>query len=84
MVGDIDHIAENGSYLGSPRWPMLKANFYEELLKVNHVANMVAVMMRREVIAKVGGFEGTCSPADDYQLLLQAIRNFPSAHHQRS
>ena len=56
-VGDIDHIAEDGSYLGSPRWPMLKANFYEELLKVNHIANTIAVMMRREVVANVGGFE---------------------------
>jgi glycosyltransferase involved in cell wall biosynthesis len=82
VVGDIDHIAEDGSYLGSPRWPMLKANFYEELLKVNHVANMVAVMMRREIIAKVGGFQGTYSPADDYRLLLHAVRNFPSAHHR--
>jgi glycosyltransferase involved in cell wall biosynthesis len=82
VVGDIDHIAADGSYLGSPRWPMLKANFYEELLKVNHVANMIAVMIRREVIANIGGFEASCSPAEDYRLLLQAVRNFPSAHHR--
>jgi len=82
VVGDIDHIAENGSYLDSPRWPVLKANFYEELLKVNHVANMIAVMMRHEVIANIGGFETSCSPAEDYRLLLRAVRNFPSAHHR--
>jgi glycosyltransferase involved in cell wall biosynthesis len=82
VVGDIDHIAENGSYLRSPRWPVLTANFYEELLKVNHVANMIAVMMRREVIAQLGGFETSCSPAEDYRLLLRAVRNFPSAHHR--
>ena len=81
-VGDIDHIAEDGSYLGSPRWPLLTANFYEELLKVNHVANIIAVMARREVIASVGGFEPSCSPAEDYRLLLRAVRNFPSAHHR--
>jgi glycosyltransferase involved in cell wall biosynthesis len=82
VVGDIEHIAEDGSYLDSPRWPLLKANFYEELLKVNHVANMIAVMMRREVIAKIGGFETGCSPAEDYRLLLRVVRNFPSAHHR--
>jgi glycosyltransferase involved in cell wall biosynthesis len=82
VVGDIDHIAEDGSYLDSPRWPLLKANFYEELLKVNHVANMIAVMMRREVIEKIGGFETSCSPAEDYRLLLRAVRNFASAHHR--
>lgn len=82
VVGDIDHIAEDGSYLGSPRWPMLKTNFYEELLKVNHVANMIAVMVRREVITSIGGFERSCSPAEDYRLLLRAVRTFPSAHHR--
>ena len=82
VIGDIDHIAEDGSYLRSPRWPFLTANFYEELLKVNHVANTIAVMMRREVLVQVGGFETSCSPAEDYRLLLRAIRNFPSAHHR--
>ena len=82
VVGDIEHIAEDGSYLDSPRWPILKANFYEELLKVNHVANTIAVMMRREVIEKIGGFETSCSPAEDYRLLLRAVRNFASAHHR--
>ena len=82
VVGDIDHIAEDGSYLRSLRWPLLTANFYEELLKVNHVANTIAVMIRREVIAQIGGFEASCSPAEDYRLLLRAVRNFPSAHHR--
>ncbi len=82
VVGDIDHIGEDGSYLDSPRWPLLTANFYEELLKVNHVANTIAVMMRRDTIVRVGGFETSCSPAEDYRLLLRAIRNVPSAHHR--
>jgi glycosyltransferase involved in cell wall biosynthesis len=82
VVGAIDHIAEDGSYLRSPRWPLLQANFYEELLKVNHVANMIAVMARREVVASVGGFEPSCSPAEDYRLLLRAVRRFASAHHR--
>jgi glycosyltransferase involved in cell wall biosynthesis len=82
VVGDIDHIAEDGSFMGSPRWPLLTTNFYEQLLKVNHVANMIAVMLRREVMVQIGGFATSCSPAEDYRLLLQAVRNFPCAHHR--
>lgn len=81
VVGDIDHISADGSYLDSPRWPILRANFYEELLRVNHVANTIAVMFRRKVIEKVGGFDSNCTPAEDYHLLLAAARSFPSAHH---
>ena len=82
VVGDIDHISLDGSYTGSPRWPMLEANHYEELLKVNHVANTIAVMFRRLVIERIGGFEASCAPAEDYELLLRAARLFPSAHHR--
>jgi glycosyltransferase involved in cell wall biosynthesis len=82
VVGDIDHITMDGSARESPRWPLLRSNFYEELLRVNHVANTIAVMFRREVITKVGGFDRTCSPAEDYRLLLAAARSFPSAHHR--
>jgi amino acid adenylation domain-containing protein len=82
VVGDIDHIAFDGSYSESPRWPLLDANHYEELLRVNHVANTIAVMFRRSVIERVGGFKQSCSPAEDYELLLQAARLFDSAHHR--
>lgn len=80
-VGDIDHITLDGSYAGSPRWPVLEANHYQELLKANHVANTIAVMFRRSVIERVGGFKASCTPAEDYELLLHAARLFPSAHH---
>lgn len=82
VVGDIDHMTTEGSYAGSPRWPILQGNYYEELLRVNHVANTIAVMFRRAVIERVGGFKAFCSPAEDYELLLRAARLFPSAHHR--
>jgi glycosyltransferase involved in cell wall biosynthesis len=82
VVGDIDHISLDGSYAGSPRWPMLEANHYEELLKINHVANTIAVMFRRSVIERLDGFKASCSPAEDYELLLRAARLFSSAHHR--
>jgi glycosyltransferase involved in cell wall biosynthesis len=81
VVGDIDHITVEGAYRSSPRWPVLKAEQYQELLRVNHVANTVAVMFRRSVIETVGAFEGFFEPAEDYELLLRVSRSFPSAHH---
>ncbi len=82
VVGDIDHITADGSYASSPRWPILEANYYKELLRANHVANTIAVMFRRSVIDRVGGFASACSPAEDYELLLHASQLFPSAHHR--
>jgi len=82
VVGDIDHIAADGSHAGSPRWPLLESNQYEELLRVKHVANTIAVMFRREVVEQLGGFKPSCSPAEDYELLLRAARLFPSRHHR--
>ena len=82
VVGDIDNIGLDGSYLSSPRWPILEGDVYEDVLKVNHVANTIAVMFRRSVIEQVGGFKSVCSPSEDVELLLQAARLFPSAHHR--
>jgi glycosyltransferase involved in cell wall biosynthesis len=82
VVGDIDHMTLNGSYAGSPRWPLLESNQYEALLRVNHVANTIAVMFRRGVLEQLGGFKPACSPAEDYELLLRAARFFPSRHHR--
>ena len=82
VVGDIDHISLDGSYAGSPRWPLLYENHYEELLRVNHVGNTIAVMFRREVLEQLGGFKPSCSPAEDYDLLLRAAHLFPSRHHR--
>ena len=82
VVGDIDQISENGSYKYSPRWPVLTSNFYEELLKANHVANTIAVMFRRSVIEQLGGFDTSGDGAEDYEILLRAARSFSSAHHR--
>jgi glycosyltransferase involved in cell wall biosynthesis len=82
VVGDIDHIAADGSYLGSPRWPLLEADYYEQLLRVNHVANTIAVMFRRDTVETAGAFKSFFTPAEDYELLLSAARSFPSAHHR--
>jgi len=82
VAGDIDNIVLDGSYLCSPRWPLLNGNVYEDLLKVNHVANTIAVMFRRSAFEQLGGFKMDYSPSEDVELLLRAARLFPSAHHR--
>jgi glycosyltransferase involved in cell wall biosynthesis len=82
VVGDIDLIAKDGSFLRSPGRPELSAGQYEELLKVNHVANTIAVMFRRCVIESVGGFDKLYSPGADYEILLRIAREFPGAQHR--
>jgi GT2 family glycosyltransferase len=81
VVGGIEHITGDGSYRGTPHWPVLEADHYKHMLAVNHIANTIAVMFRRSVLETVGGFKKYFSPAEDYELLLRAARAFPSAHH---
>lgn len=82
VVGDIDQITAEGAFKDSPRWPLLETNHYEELLKVNHVANTIAVMFRRSVLEKVGEFDTSLPACEDYEMLLRAARLFASAHHR--
>ncbi len=84
VVGDIDQVNEDGSHRFSPRYPVLTENFYEELRRVNHIANTNAVMFRRNTIEHLGGFEVATNGGEDYELLLRAARAFPSAHHRNT
>jgi glycosyltransferase involved in cell wall biosynthesis len=81
VVGDIEWINEEGRCFGKANSALLRSNHYEELLKVNHVANTIATLFDRSVFRKIGGFNGFFSPAEDFELLLRAARTFPSAHH---
>jgi glycosyltransferase involved in cell wall biosynthesis len=81
VVGEIEWIDEINQTSGRGWWPPLEENWYEELLRVNHVANTVAVLFRRRVLETVGGFKGFFSPAEDYEMLVRAAHEFPSAHH---
>jgi glycosyltransferase involved in cell wall biosynthesis len=81
VVGNIEWIDDLGRYIDKGDLPILETNHYEELLKVNHIGNTIAVMFRRSVLDKVGGFNGFFTPAEDYEMLVRAARAFPSANH---
>jgi glycosyltransferase involved in cell wall biosynthesis len=81
VVGEIDHMARDGSYMGSPRWPVRGTNHYEPLLRVAHVANTIAAMFRRAALDDVGLFDESLPAAEDYEMLLRVARTWPAAHH---
>lgn len=81
-VGSIECITSSGAHRNSLRYPLLQANYYEELLEANHVANTIAVMFRRALVESLGGFNTPFEPAEDYDMLLRAARSFHSVHHR--
>ena len=54
---------------------------YLGLLARNCIGPMAPVMFRREVFAKVGGFDTRISPASDYDIYLRIARRFPTHRH---
>ena len=82
VVGNIDLISRDGSYLRSYHGPDPGGDQYEQLLTGNHVANRIAVMFRRYVFDSVGGFDVSFSAGEDYELLLRTARVFRGAQHR--
>ena len=66
VVGDIDHITLDGSYVGFTSLACARSQIITRSYSVNHVANTIAVMFRRSVMEQLGGFKPACSPAEDY------------------
>ncbi len=81
VVGDIDLMSADGSYLRSPRWAASEAGQYEQLLRASHVANTIAVMLRRSVLESVGEFKTSLPSSEDYEMLLRVARSFPGFRH---
>lgn len=56
-------------------------DYYRDLLVVNYIGMVAAVMYRRGVFDAVGGFRQCIAPAADYDLYLRIARHFPLNHH---
>ena len=81
VSGDIDLIDSRGTHYASPRSPCTNAR-YAQLLKVEHVANTIAVMFRRSVFDCVGYFDPEYEAGEDYEMLLRVARSYPGAQHR--
>lgn len=56
-------------------------DYYRDLLAVNYIGTVAAVMYRRAVFNEVGGFRQRVAPAADYDIYLRIARRFPLHHY---
>ncbi len=69
--------AEDGSPLGAPDWDwhdFNAATAFGSILMRNPIATPT-VVVRRELLMRLGGFDGTLTHAEDYDLWLRIARN---------
>ena len=63
--------------------PCSQTSDFSSLLQRNHIGMHAAVMYRREVLDKVGGFNTRLQACEDYDLYLRASRFFAFRCHHR-
>jgi glycosyltransferase involved in cell wall biosynthesis len=82
VFGSFGLIDEDGSPIPQGDWPpIIEHHHYRELLRLNYIAVTAAVMFRRVVVQRVGGFDTTESPAADYAIYLRIAREHPIRRH---
>lgn len=70
-------IAADGSPLFTPSQLVVADDPYCELLRSNFIWNPASVLYRRSVLEAFGGFNTTCSAAEDYEIYLRITRQLP-------
>ena len=50
---------------------------YESMLRRNLIGGPATVMIRRDVLEAIGGFDPTVSPTEDYEIFLRVSRSYP-------
>ncbi|HWQ34197.1 MAG TPA: glycosyltransferase [Blastocatellia bacterium] len=78
-----------GNYLcmaadGSPLPPPIfrtESDVYAGLLKRNFISMHATVMYQRAVFEAVGSFDPRCRAAEDYEMYLRIVRQFPICYH---
>ena len=61
--------------------PRVVRDHYRELLRHNYIGDPAAVMFRREVLERSGGFNPDLNGAADYELYLHVARHYPVYDH---
>ena len=61
--------------------PRVVRDHYRELLRRNYIGDPAAVMFRREVLERSGGFNPELNGAADYELYLHVARHYPVYDH---
>jgi glycosyltransferase involved in cell wall biosynthesis/SAM-dependent methyltransferase len=72
-----------GRSLGGPVVPRPSGDAYAALLRRNYIEMHAAVVYRRAMIERVGGFDASLQACEDYDLYLKLTRRFPICHHNQ-
>lgn len=81
VFGGYRLFAFDGSPLPMQAAPPEDEGSYLTLLVHNHIGCGSTVMYRRDVFARVGGFDARFNPAEDYEHFLRIARQFPIHRH---
>jgi len=81
VYGHCQFIAFDGASMRGLPPPVVKVDFYLELLRGMPILAPASVMYRREVFESVGGFNVALSPAADYKMYYDIARRFPVSCH---
>jgi len=82
VAGRYSVIAEDGSHVAVPAAEDPGPDHYRALLIRNHIGHCGAVIYRRDIVERLGGFDTRWRAGEDYDLYLRIARQFPIAHHR--
>ena len=75
---DID---ERGNATAPPYLCAPRRNYFHAFLEANPIHCPASAMLSREALDRVGGFDSTVEPGDDYELYIRIARQFPVLRH---
>ena len=83
VAGHFRFIGYDGATIASPEARTPESDFYVNLLRDYSIGPPGAVIFRREVFDKVGPFDGSISPAADYDMVMKVAAKFPVCAHRQ-
>jgi glycosyltransferase involved in cell wall biosynthesis len=81
VSGHCRFTAVDGSPLSTPPQTPIEGDYYETLLRNTYIWMPATVMYRRAVFETVGVFDTSLDAAEDWDLYLRVVREYPVCHH---
>lgn len=83
VAGRVRSIDADGRLLPTTYDPLVEQDHYLHLLRNNYIWMPGSAMYRREVFDRVGLFNGSRSPSEDYDMYMRVARQFPIRCHEK-
>ena len=74
-------IDEHGTVTAQPYVCAPRRNYFHAFLETNPIHCPASAMMSREALDRVGGFDSSVEPSDDYDLYIRIAHDFPVLRH---